>query len=181
MSSRLPREQGGLHTPRSLQEGADQAGRGEQGSSTYLCSSSSSSLVIIDLYWFPRSFPGLYLKENASSAAGEGGKGEKGDGVRQKAPESDHRHPGAGSLQLLTPAATHTPGCPTTGDSCCQLQSLQKTWAVPGIAAERRDFAILSELPALGADTEIPQHGKRVLRSACAQSPADPSWLIQTR
>lgn len=102
---------GGLHTPRWLQGGADRAGRGEQGSSTYLCSSSSSSLVIIDLYWLPLSFPGLYLKENASSAAGEGEKEEKGDGVRQKAPESDQRHPGACSLQLLTPAATHTPGC----------------------------------------------------------------------
>lgn len=86
--------------------------------------------------------------------------------MRQKAPKSDQRHPGACSFQLLTPAATHTPGCPTTGDSCCQLQSLQKTRAVPGIAAERWDFAGLSEPPALGAATQIPQHGKRVgLRS----------------
>lgn len=32
----------------------------------YLCSSSSSSLVIILLYWLPLSCPGLYLKEKAA-------------------------------------------------------------------------------------------------------------------
>ena len=41
----------------------------EEGWAAYLCSSSSSSLVIIFLYWFPRSFPGLYLKEKASPPA----------------------------------------------------------------------------------------------------------------
>ena len=41
----------------------------EEGRAAYLCSSSSSSLVIIFLYWFPRSFPGLYLKEKASPPA----------------------------------------------------------------------------------------------------------------
>lgn len=48
-------------------------GQDSQGSRVlcgpYLCSSSSSSLVIIFLYWFPRSFPGLYLKEKTSPPA----------------------------------------------------------------------------------------------------------------
>lgn len=47
----------------------EKAERPRRGWAAYLCSSSSSSLVIIFLYWFPLSFPGLYLKEKASPPA----------------------------------------------------------------------------------------------------------------
>lgn len=42
-----------------------------RGGAAYLCSSSSSSLVIIRLYWLPRSCPGLYWKK-ASPAETQG-------------------------------------------------------------------------------------------------------------
>lgn len=71
--------------PRVCQPG--RLGQEEKESSTYLCSSSSSSLDIIDLYWFPLSFPGLYLKENVSSAAGEGRQKKSKRSVNQRPPE----------------------------------------------------------------------------------------------
>lgn len=74
----------------------------KKGSSTYLCSSSSSSLDIIDLYWFPLSFPGLYLKENVSSAAGEGRQKKNKRSVNRRPPESHNQQQWGCSLGVLS-------------------------------------------------------------------------------
>lgn len=89
---------------------------GKKKKETHLCSSSSSSLVIIDLYWFPLSFPGLYLKENVSSAAGEWERKRQRrarDCVSQRPPESNDQQRWACSLELLAdPAPAHAPQTP---------------------------------------------------------------------
>lgn len=97
----------GQKTPSLLQEDANQK---EKGNSTYLCSSSSSSLVIMDLYWFPLSFPGLYLKENVSSAAGEWERErQRARGcVSQRPPESNGEQQRACSLQLFADPCSWT-------------------------------------------------------------------------
>lgn len=108
--------------PRACQPGG--LGQEEEGSSTYLCSSSSSSLDIIDLYWFPLSFPGLYLKENVSSAAGEGRQKKSKKSVNQRPPESHNQQQWACSLGVLSDLCSCTPNAlATPAHLLSQLQS----------------------------------------------------------
>lgn len=109
----------------------------KKGNSTYLCSSSSSSLVIIDLYWFPLSFPGLYLKENISSAAGQGQRERQRrarEHVSQRPPESNDPQQRACSLEVFADSCSRTtPNTTTTLEHASSVSSsLQKARAVPG-------------------------------------------------
>lgn len=182
---------------------------GKKKKETHLCSSSSSSLVIIDLYWFPLSFPGLYLKENVSSAAGEWERERQRrarDRVSQRPPESNDQQQWACSLELLADpcSCTHTPNTMATPKHSSPVSSsLQKAWAVAGklCGSQWRAKVLLargwqesqlqlalemartagSEQPCLEANTSKSYStGTICYRCLWNQSLAGPSWLIKT-
>lgn len=115
--------------PRACQPGG--LGQKEKESSTYLCSSSSSSLDIIDLYWFPLSFPGLYLKENVSSAAGEGRHKKSKRSVNQRPLERHNPQQWGCSLGVLSDLCSCTPNAlATPAHFLSQLQSPERLGTV---------------------------------------------------